>query len=148
MITITINGLDQFVVARLSKELNKNLANLFEVDEKEINFIAPQSMVFHNGVEQTSWHVIIDVAAPEELKKLEKNIADFLFSKIEDLAINIEIKFTYFSKANHFKHVNEDYPLYITEANVVHIEDETDEEESEEEDAFLEDPLNILKEVL
>ena len=37
MITIFIYGLDQFVVGRLSSEMTKNLAALYEVNESEIN---------------------------------------------------------------------------------------------------------------
>ena len=58
MITITIYGLDQFVVGRLSREMTPNLAKLYELSEDEILFVAPENMVFHNGVEQTSWNII------------------------------------------------------------------------------------------
>ena len=49
MITITIYGLDQFVVGNLSRELTPLVAKLYEVDEDEVNFIAPQAMGFHKG---------------------------------------------------------------------------------------------------
>ena len=39
MITITIYGLDQFVVGRLSREMTPNLAKLYEVSEDEILFV-------------------------------------------------------------------------------------------------------------
>ena len=64
MITITIYGLDQFVVGRLSREMTPNLAKLYELSEDEILFVAPENMVFHKGVEQTSWNIIIHVHAP------------------------------------------------------------------------------------
>ena len=48
MITITILGLDQYIVGRLSRELTSNLAKIYEVSEDDINFIAPNNMVFHN----------------------------------------------------------------------------------------------------
>ena len=59
MITVFIYGLDQFVVGRLSREMTPNLAKLYEVSEDEIIFVAPENMVFHKGVEQTSWNIII-----------------------------------------------------------------------------------------
>ena len=66
MITVTIYGLDQFVVGRLSREMTPNLAKLYELSEDEILFVAPQNMVFHKGVEQTSWNVLIHVNAPKK----------------------------------------------------------------------------------
>ena len=47
MITIEIYGLDQFVVGQLSKDMTHNLADLYEVSEDDINFIAPNNMVFY-----------------------------------------------------------------------------------------------------
>ena len=67
MITVTIYGLDQFVVGRLSREMTPNLAKLYELSEDEILFVAPENMVFHNGVEQTSWNIIIHVHAPKKV---------------------------------------------------------------------------------
>lgn len=139
MITIIIHGLDQFVVGQLSKEMSKSLANLYEVDENEINFIAPSSMVFHNGVDQTSWHALITVKAPKKTEVLQKNIADYLIKMIKDIAVNIEIVFTYFSAENRVEYINEDYPRFITEENIISVadeceyEDEDDEEESGDE---------------
>lgn len=138
MITITINGLDQFIVEKLSKDTGKILANLFEVDEKEINFVAPQSMIFYHGVEQTSWHVIVSINAPEEVKHLQKNVAEFLISRIKDVAINIEIFFDYFSRANRFEHTNKEYPPYITEKNLVNLEEENEDEDEEIEEELYE----------
>jgi hypothetical protein len=134
MITITINGLDQFITARLSKEMSKELANLYEVSEDEINFIAPQSMVFHSGVEQTSWHVIVDVKAPLKVKVVQKHIGEFIIASLKDVAINIEVLFTYFSSDDHIEQLNKDYPSYISERNIVRVEDEIDEEDDEDEE--------------
>ena len=53
MINIYVYGLDQFVVGDISRELTSSLAKLYEVEEDEINFVAPHDMVFHKGVEQT-----------------------------------------------------------------------------------------------
>ena len=68
MITISFLGLDQFVVGHYSKDHTANIANLFETDEASINFYAPNSMMFHAGVEQTSWNVQIIVRAQRNTK--------------------------------------------------------------------------------
>mgnify|MGYP006982724032 FL=1 len=72
MITISVLGLDQFVVGHYSKEHTANLAELFETDSDEINFYAPSSMIFHNGVEQTSWNVEIRVLAECKYRIVEQ----------------------------------------------------------------------------
>jgi hypothetical protein len=59
MIVISVLGLDQFVVGTYSRKNTANLANLFECEEEEIVFYSPNSMIFHKGVEQTSWQTEI-----------------------------------------------------------------------------------------
>lgn len=133
MITITINGLDQFVVGRLSRDLTKSLANLYEVKEEEINFVAPNSMVFHDGVEQTSWHILVTVSAPKKVQVIQNQVADFLVQSIKDVGIHIEVLFTYFSSDDHVERINHDYPLFITEENIVNVDEEIDHDEDDDE---------------
>ena len=71
MITIIFYGLDQFVVGQLSKQMTPGLAKLYEVNEDQINFVAPNDMVFHKGVEQTSWNLLIHVHAPMKVSVLQ-----------------------------------------------------------------------------
>ena len=94
MITITIYGLDQFVVGRLSREMTPNLAKLYELDEDEIIFVAPENMVFHKGVEQTSWNIIIHVHAPKKVQVLQDQVAHLILESIGDVAINKIIEFS------------------------------------------------------
>lgn len=129
MVVIYVYGLDQFVVGDISGEISKNLANLYEVDIDEINFVAVNNMVFHNGVEQTSWHTIIRVVAPEVCHVLQDKIKNYLIECFKDYTINIEIYFEYFHNHDHILHINEDYPRYMSEKNVVEIDDEYDEAE-------------------
>ena len=65
MVTINIYGLDQFVVGELSQRISKDIAKIYEMDQDEIHFISSNNMVFHNGEEQTSWRVFIEVNAPK-----------------------------------------------------------------------------------
>lgn len=132
MITIIIHGLDQFIVGQLSKVMSLPLANLYEIGENEINFIAPESMVFHDGVEQTSWRAIITVKAPKKTEVIQKMVAEYLIAMIKDVAVHIEIVFTYFSADNLVEHINKEYPLFITEENIVSIEDEYEEHDEED----------------
>lgn len=137
MVTIIVYGLDQFVVGRLSREMTPNLAKLYELNEDEIIFVAPQTMVFHKGVEQTSWNIIIHVHAPKKVAILEEQVAKLLLESIGDVAINKILEFYYYSEDNRYVKLNESYPRFISADNLVDIDEEEydeDIEEGEEED--------------
>lgn len=131
MITVFIYGLDQFVVGRLSREMTPNLAKLYEVSEDEIIFVAPENMVFHKGVEQTSWNIIIHVHAPKKVSVLQDQIAKLILESIGDVAINKILEFYYYSEDNRYTKLNESYPRFIASDNLVDIEEE-DYEDMEE----------------
>ncbi len=122
MITFQILGLDQFVIGHYSKDHTANLAQLYESDESLINFYAPNSMVFHSGVEQTSWNTIVIVRAPEKYKPMESHIASYLMQTLSEFSVNLEIEFEYFSSSSHYEHVNDSYPRYIMEDNIKETE--------------------------
>ena len=136
MITITINGLDQFVVGDLSRDLTPSLAKLYEVEEDDINFVAPASMVFHKGVEQTSWNIYIEVSAPLKVQVLEEEVARFLIESIGDIAIHKTVIFRYYSQDNRYQVLNDDYPRYIDQDNEIKydLDDQEEYEEGEESD--------------
>ena len=139
MITITIYGLDQFVVGRLSREMTPNLAKLYETSEDNILFVAPQNMVFHKGVEQTSWNIIIHINAPKKVSVLQDQVAKLILESIGDVAINKSLEFYYYSEDNRYSKLNENYPRFIAADNLVDIagEDYEDMEEGEgEEEIF------------
>ena len=136
MITVFIYGLDQFVVGRLSREMTPNLAKLYEVSEDEIIFVAPENMVFHKGVEQTSWNIIIHVHAPKKVSVLQDQVAKLILESIGDVAINKILEFYYYSEDNRYTKLNESYPRFSASDNLVDIEEEDyeDMEEGEGED--------------
>ena len=136
MMNITIYGLDQYIVGRLSRELTPLIAKLYEIEEDEINFIAPQMMVFHKGTEQTSWNILIKVELPEEWAQYEQKMAELLLHGIGEVAIHKTIQFLFYKQHNRYEKIDESYPRYISEDNLVDIESEeyADLEEGENED--------------
>ena len=136
MITIIIYGLDQFVVGRLSREMTPNLAKLYELSEDEIIFVAPENMVFHKGVEQTSWNIIIHVHAPKKASVLQDQVAKLILESIGEVAINKILEFYYYSQDDRYCKFNDSYPRFIKADNLVDIADEDyeDKEEGEGED--------------
>lgn len=134
MITVTIYGLDQFVVGRLSREMTPNLAKVYEVKEDDILFVAPNNMVFHKGVEQTSWNIMIHVHAPKKAVLVQDQVATLILESIGDVAINKIVEFYYYSEDNRYVKFNDSYPRFISSDNLVNIEDEEYEEMDEGED--------------
>ena len=136
MITITIYGLDQFVVGNLSRELTPLIAKLYEVEEDEVNFIAPNAMMFHKGVEQTSWNILILVDAPKKVSVLQDHMAELMIHGIGDVAIHVSVEFKYYSEDDRYTKINPDYPRFISEENLVDVDNEYPEdlEEGEDED--------------
>lgn len=136
MVTINIYGLDQFVVGELSQRISKDIAKLLEMDEDEIHFISSNNMVFHNGNEQTSWRVFVEVNAPKKVEVLQDQLCNLLAHYISEVAIHLEIIFKYYSVDHYFKHLNNDYPLFLEDKNLVNFEETYSEdlEEGEEED--------------
>lgn len=135
MITIEIYGLDQYIVGELSREMTPNLAKLYEVEEDDINFIAPNCMLFHNGIDQTSWNILVKVFAPMKVSVLQDQVATLIQESIGEVAINKNIEFYYYSQDNRYSYINDDYPLYITKNNIVeeyHEDDDEDYDEHEE----------------
>ena len=136
MITVIIYGLDQFVVGRLSREMTPNLAKLYELNEDDIMFVAPENMVFHKGVEQTSWNIIIHVHAPKKAQVLQEQAAKLILESIGDVAINKILEFYYYSEDNRYCKFNDTYPRFIASDNLVDVANENYEglEEGEEDD--------------
>jgi len=126
MITVFIYGLDQFVVGHLSKDMTSSLAKLYEVEEDEISFVANSNMVFHNGVEQTSWNTLVHVHAPMKVSVLQDLVAKYIISSIKGVSINVAVEFYYYSQDNRFQEINFEYPRFIKEDNIVQAGEEYD----------------------
>jgi len=122
MITLTVYGLDPYVVGHLSQEMTPNLAQLYEVSEDEINFVAPNNMVFHKGVDQTSWNTIIRVNLPKKLLVLQDQAAEIIMQMVQGPTINVAVEFYYYSQDNRYEKLNNEYPRFITDDNLVDVE--------------------------
>jgi len=129
MIKIIIYGIDQFIVERLSEDMSKDLANLCEVQEDDITFIAPSSMVFHKGMEQTSWNIYVEVVLPKKIEVLQESIGKYISGCLKDVSIHQTIVFNYYLQDHRMVFENSDYPKFITPKNVVSAEDNSDSDE-------------------
>ncbi len=136
MITISILGLDQFVVGHYSKDHTAKLADIYAVPESAINFFAPNSMIFHAGAEQTSWNTLVIVRAPKEFKQREHEAAHYLLDTLSLFSINVELEFEYFDSSSRYEKLNDQYPRYLAEDNIkeADVSFSYGEEEEEEDD--------------
>ena len=128
MVNVFVYGLDQFVVGEVSLELTANLAKVMEISEDEINFVAPHDMVFHNGVEQTSWRVYVEVKLPQTFEKLQDQIRKVILHYLCEVAVHVEILFYYFAMSEHSQYINDQYDPYLTEDEASTYEDYETEE--------------------
>lgn len=134
MILVSIFGLDQFVVGRYSREATPSLANLFETQEDEINFSAPQHLIFHKGVEQTSWHVVVTLTLPHKFHAFQEKVAEYISKTLSLYAINIEIYFDYIEEEHAYYFPSDTYEEYLTESNISEDVDDYDGPDPDEEE--------------
>lgn len=130
MITLTFIGSDRYAVGEYARDITTKLANLYEVKEEEILFLAPEYYLYHKGVEQTSYQVLIQVEANEKYRYFEKKVAEFLLQTAQEFMVHICLRFRYF-KEQEYQHISSDYPRYITEENEVLAEEEEYDENTE-----------------
>ena len=132
MINITLIGQDIFLGSEIEKGMLKPLAKLYEVSEDEIIVSAHDSFIYHDGVEQTSYHLLVRVEAPSMYSVFEKLIAKYLLKYLKLYAIHIRIYFIYFSSDHYYEEINDEYPLFLKENNIIEAQDSSFEEEDEE----------------
>ncbi|NLB49043.1 MAG: hypothetical protein GX813_04330 [Erysipelotrichia bacterium] len=124
------------------------MAKLYGVKNDAINFVAPENMVFHLGVEQTSWNIIVHVYAPKKVSARQEQVAKLIFKEIGEIAINKTVEFYYYSQGDRYVELNDDYPRFISEANLVKCESAQYEGKSEgenDDEIFTGDIFETLK---
>lgn len=134
MITVSFLGLDSYVVGRFSKDATRKLAVLLRTSVDEILFYAPDSFLYHEGVEQTSWQALITVDLPKSKAKFAQDVAEFLLDETSDFIIHAQVEIRFFEDANVYKRINREYPLFLTGDQLDN--DVEDEEESENDNPY------------
>ncbi|MFA6755020.1 MAG: hypothetical protein WCR97_00725 [Bacilli bacterium] len=136
MITITILGLDPYLLRDISKDCTKKLADIYECKSEDIDFFSPEGLYVHEGVEQNTWNVLVRVHAPLKVKVMEKDAAKILHEYIKDTCVNMAIEFYYYSQDNRYDFLNKDHPRFMTEENTV-VEDKEEFVQEEGEEPYL-----------
>ncbi len=129
MVKIYMYGADEFLGRDISSMMSGRLAKIYQIKEEEILFIAVNSIIYHQGVDQTSYHLFFHVEAPSAFKKHEQEMKNYLLSASEDFSVHSHVEFHY-EDNEVYSRIDEEYPLFVTEKNSVVVEaaDEDDEE--------------------
>lgn len=130
MIIVKLLGIDQYQAEDYVRALHSQFAQIFEVDDKEILFYAPDSYLIHKGIEQTSYILNIEIEASEKYKVLEDKTAEYI-SKLfmNQICVHVRILFNYFDEEREHIFFNEDYPKFMSEENMAHFEVEDENQE-------------------
>lgn len=151
MITIKLLGIDAFLAIELTKGLHDKLVHAYDVDDEDIVFYAPGGFIIHNGVEQAAFLLKVEVEAPYGNEGKEEEIKDILTEAFKDAAIHFHIIFKYFDPQHEYVMVNENYPLFLTDDNVVkahHHEEEEEELEEEMDEPYMGNILSRFDEYI
>lgn len=119
MISISISGLDLYIVGHLSKSLLKTLSAAFHTAEELISFRGTEAVIFHEGIDQNAWETLVQIQVPQTVKFSEAEVAKILYQGLKEHTIHIHVSFSYYAPDHRHSFVSKDYPRFITESNVV-----------------------------
>ena len=131
MVILKFSGLDMFLVGELGKEIHSKIAASYGLDDEDVILQASDSFLFHKGVEQTSFNLLVEVVAPEDYIDSEEMVASILMEASKNYSVHVRILFSYYDPTHYYERVNKDYPEYITEMQDVEIDESEYNEESE-----------------
>ena len=72
MINVVLKGVDEFLGAHVETILSPSIAKLYEVSNDEVIFTCYHSIIYHGGMDQTSYHMMITIEANKKFKNKEK----------------------------------------------------------------------------
>lgn len=129
MINILLKGVDEFLGAHVEKALVPAVAKVLKIKEDEIFVTCLHSMIYHQGVDQTSFHMIVTFEMTRQYKKSELELVELVLNLSKNFSVHAHVNFNYLSQ-DFYSRIDEKYPLFVTKSNEVNIE-ENDEDEDE-----------------
>ena len=121
MVKIIVYGLDNLAAIDASKEMQKSLLKLLNIEENELDFIAVASSFLNNGIEQNSYKGLVNILIPDVFVNQKKEILDTVENVLKTYLIQFDIIFRFYSKDNLFTHFNEDYPKNINSTSLFEL---------------------------
>lgn len=136
MINVTLKGIDIYLGGEFDRKIHAKLASLFEVPSVEIITTVSESLVYHQGVDQTTYQLVIKFELSKRYQPFEKQVAEFVLDASKDFSVHTLCYFVYIDEDHIYERIDEDYPRFMNEKNVVGYEDEEDEEKEEDVEVF------------
>jgi hypothetical protein len=140
MIIVSLLGMDSYEAIETTKKLHALLVKAYGVKDEELEFFAPESFIIHDGVEQTNYRLNLRIEAPEAYQGKEKEVKDLIFDALRDVAVQFRILFVYFKPEHEYLHIDESYPIYMTDKNTVKVGNGEEKEEKENYEEEYEEP--------
>ena len=122
MINVILKGVDEFLGSHVESLLTPKIASICKVDNDDVVFTCVHSIIYHGGVDQTSYHMIITFELEDKFSSYEKELANFVLEASKNFAVHCHVSFSYLSKP-YYQRIEKDYPLYVTMENEVAIEE-------------------------
>ncbi len=135
MINVVLKGVDEFLGAHVETILSPSIAKLYEVSNDEVIFTCYHSIIYHGGMDQTSYHMMITIEANKKFKNKEEEVAAYILKASKAFSVHAHLNFAYFDNEE-YNRIEKDYPLFVTKSN----EEEINEKEEEE---FVDDEEEI-----
>lgn len=127
MVNINIYGIDPYLLYQLSRDITSQLASIYEIEEKDITFFAPEGLLVHSGADQNNYNINVIVNAPRKVQVLQKEATKILVAYLSKVVVNIDIIYSYYLMEERETHIVNNYPLFICEKNSVDIEENENE---------------------
>lgn len=148
MFIITLKGSDVYLAGEIEKNLTPKISKLCRINENEIILHAVDGFIYHDGIEQTSYNLIVKIECSRELEKFENELVKLFFEVLKNYSVHTRIYFDYFTERKVYENINKDYPLFINSTNMVDVEtdkfDEIDENVEIYDGNIFKDYENIL----
>ena len=131
MIIVTLKGADVYLSGEYERVVIPSLAKVYGVSEDDIIIHAQDGFLYHNGVEQTSYNLIVKVECDSKYASKEVECVDKIFAISKNFSIHTHVYFSYFDEKHMYSSLNRDYPRYLTSSNMVNIEEDDDKDDIE-----------------
>jgi hypothetical protein len=118
---IVIQGLDRYVVERLSQAITLPLSQLTSTAITDIYFLASETIVYHQGVDQTSWWSFITIHLTPELQRFQQGIIDLFKAALQGQTIHMQFTWVYQPSHHTTTILDHDYPTFVTNTNQVQV---------------------------
>ena len=126
MINIVLKGVDEFLGSHVDEVVSPQVAKILNVSSDEVVVTCLHSIIYHNGIDQTSYHMIVNVELEEKYRSQEEKLAEYILSVSKNFAVHCQVSFSY-CENKVYSRVDEDYPLFVTNSNEVVVEENQDE---------------------